>query len=1302
MKLITIALRVLKASISGLLFISVIFIPLIKTAIAQHPVETSKELVREAERLWLSIDVNRLKDEIVSEAGIRKGDVDLFFRYLAPEWDKDRNTFFRMVYAGELNYLNLDQFLTDVKNRYVASYPSFVLVKEEFARDIAAIENRVMDAAGKCVNMDFEDGNFNGWEGQVQSRGGRGGTGFIETRNGFGQHCIMTKTQRDPYIPDLSVVAPGGNYSVRLGNTEAGGHTAKLTQSFIVDSSNAILIYRYAVVLESPEDDEQHQGMSSPHFLTRLYDQNGNQISCGEYTVSVLGSNLSSYTHLCVSGSSSRVQINTNSGCGNTRPPAANAVSAPNDNDKCPNNRRDLYYRDWTTVAIALQDYIGQQVTVEFLASDCEPSGHFGYAYIDTECNSLSVAKDTTICSYKETKVLTGPPGFKSYEWGPAEGIVGPSNNQSVTINKAGVYTLKLTTISDNSCVVNLTYTVTDQCDAREYTASLCESEKGSGMAEHVDLSTFNTIVTEDGLWGTVQSWHSMRPTASNSYAMSLVNDITITDAAKYYAITVLPERTDTVAITFTINALPEITFPPIDAVCEGSPAYKIPGVLPEGGVFSGTGINTDGVFTPATAGSFDILYEYTDLNGCSASVARSVEVVPLPDVEAGPPQMLCEDVTTINLNDAVTNAVGAKWTGGAGGSFSTDEIVTSYFVTAEDRNAGSILFTLSSPEGICPSVKDEVLITLEKIPLVDAGTGGVLCESNPLIKLNGTSSNSPGVSWSGGTASGFVSPTSLGTEYLPTVAEINEGSVTLILTSTGTLVCPPSQSSVVYTFEKVPFVDAGPDISVCENNSSIVLHAVVGNATGGIWSGGNGVYTPSEKDLEVTYQPTQEEIDEGKLFLTITTEGTTVCPPVSDQVQITILPAPVVDAGPDDTVCIGLPQVDLRGMSSTGTAIWSGNGTFGAGASSLYYTPTNEELALGYAILVLTSDQNGKCLPVSDTMKVIIEPLPSVNLGDDLMGCVGAVLSVTASGSRALHYTWEEGGLPLPETSEEISVVVKDDTLSYVVTGTDSYGCEAKDTIDIIGIPEPQVSLSDTAMCSGNAVVLDSKPVIEVASNSLPVIFTWHKDGTVIQDKGSSLLTVTEPGMYAVTVRQGSCSGSAQALVRNYPVPEGVLPDKIKHCFETENELELNAGNGYTYLWSPSGETTQKILVTMPGEYSVVLTNEYNCPGTDQVEVVAVCPPRLFISNSFSPNNDNINDQYDVFGAHIGKFRMLIFNRWGEVIFESNDKSIVWDGIYKGEPMVEGVYPWTIIYEGDSEEYKGPYTMTGSVTVVR
>jgi len=91
-----------------------------------------------------------------------------------------------------------------------------------------------------------------------------------------------------------------------------------------------------------------------------------------------------------------------------------------------------------------------------------------------------------------------------------------------------------------------------------------------------------------------------------------------------------------------------------------------------------------------------------------------------------------------------------------------------------------------------------------------------------------------------------------------------------------------------------------------------------------------------------------------------------------------------------------------------------------------------------------------------------------------------------------------------------------------------------------------------------------------------------------------------------------------------------------------------------------------------------------------------------LFVSDAFSPNSDGINENYHVYGAHIGRFEMYIFNRWGEIIYKTNKFEDSWDGKYLGKNIDLGVYPWIITYEGDSEEYKGPYAKEGSVSVIR
>jgi gliding motility-associated-like protein len=171
-------------------------------------------------------------------------------------------------------------------------------------------------------------------------------------------------------------------------------------------------------------------------------------------------------------------------------------------------------------------------------------------------------------------------------------------------------------------------------------------------------------------------------------------------------------------------------------------------------------------------------------------------------------------------------------------------------------------------------------------------------------------------------------------------------------------------------------------------------------------------------------------------------------------------------------------------------------------------------------------------------------------------------------------------------------------------------------------------------------------------------------------------------------------------------PLPLVDLGNDQKLCPESDSPVTFDAGTGggpgARFVWQPSIDTLQYINVTTPGTYTVTVYTQYGCKASSSVNLLEVCPPRLFISNSFTPNDDKTNDYYNVYGARIANFHMFIFNRWGEIIYESKDMHEAWDGVYRGELMPIGVYPWIITYTGDSEEYYGPYRLEGSVTLVR
>ena len=112
-------------------------------------------------------------------------------------------------------------------------------------------------------------------------------------------------------------------------------------------------------------------------------------------------------------------------------------------------------------------------------------------------------------------------------------------------------------------------------------------------------------------------------------------------------------------------------------------------------------------------------------------------------------------------------------------------------------------------------------------------------------------------------------------------------------------------------------------------------------------------------------------------------------------------------------------------------------------------------------------------------------------------------------------------------------------------------------------------------------------------------------------------------------------------------------------------------------------------------GQYTIIAqyTNG-NCISQTQMTVrVEGCPElTIYVPNSFTPNNDNLNETFGAYGFGVDEFNMAIFNRWGELIFESNDINQKWNGTYEGQICQEGIYVYHIIYKGFNRGYQDIY----------
>ncbi|MCB0811553.1 MAG: hypothetical protein KDB96_19930, partial [Flavobacteriales bacterium] len=147
---------------------------------------------------------------------------------------------------------------------------------------------------------------------------------------------------------------------------------------------------------------------------------------------------------------------------------------------------------------------------------------------------------------------------------------------------------------------------------------------------------------------------------------------------------------------------------------------------------------------------------------------------------------------------------------------------------------------------------------------------------------------------------------------YTPTAAEIAAGSVTLTLTTTGNGLCNAATDQVLLTFTDPPSANAGPDVTRCANNAAVALGGSVIVATGGVWSGGTGTFTPNANTLNATYNPGAGDLAAGQVTLTLTTTGNGNCTPATDTKIITYTPAPIVNAGANGSVCANAPAIAL------------------------------------------------------------------------------------------------------------------------------------------------------------------------------------------------------------------------------------------------------------------------------------------------------------------------------------------------------------------------------------------------------
>jgi hypothetical protein len=451
-------------------------------------------------------------------------------------------------------------------------------------------------------------------------------------------------------------------------------------------------------------------------------------------------------------------------------------------------------------------------------------------------------------------------------------------------------------------------------------------------------------------------------------------------------------------------------------------------------GTFNPGNLTLNATYTPTaaeiTAGEVTLTLTTNDpANACGAVTDEmKITIYPPATVNAGIDQTVCASNPTITLAGVVGGAAGSGvWSGGTTSGFNPNRnsLTAVYTPSAAETAAGIVNLTLTTndPAGPCGTVTDDIQIVINPIAVANAGPDQTVCASNPDVTLAGSVGGGAfSGTWSGGAGTFSPDNTTLNAVYTPSAYEISAGTVTLTLTTDDpTGPCGGVSDQVTITINQVATVNANADQTVCASSPAVTLAgAVAGAAISGTWSSsGTGTFSPNNTTLNAVYTPSAAEITAGTATLTLTTDDPNgPCSAVSDEMVITINVAPTVNAGPDQTICSSDISVTLAGQvgGAAGTGTWSGGaGNFTPNATALNttYTPTANEIAAGFVILTLTTeDPNGPCNAVSDQMRIDISPAATVSAGSDQTICSNSTATMDgAFGGGATSAVWSTDG---------------------------------------------------------------------------------------------------------------------------------------------------------------------------------------------------------------------------------------------------------------------------------------------------
>ncbi|OJJ19198.1 hypothetical protein BKI52_20515 [marine bacterium AO1-C] len=691
----------------------------------------------------------------------------------------------------------------------------------------------------------------------------------------------------------------------------------------------------------------------------------------------------------------------------------------------------------------------------------------------------------------------------------------------------------------------------------------------------------------------------------------------------------------------------------------------------------------TSNVYNPPFT-TTNVTYYVTAVNtaGCeSGRVAVTGQVLPTPSAPAMIGATICVNQTaTLTVNE--TNSNTYNWykdvTGGTPFQSATTKTFTTIALTAD-----TTFYVSQVAANGCESDRQAVQVTVTPAPTLSISNDkGCLGETTTLI----VSGNVPNGKYQWYDASNTLIVGATDSTYTTPVLGAN---TTYYVTAENATGCISAPFTVATQLENTPAAPNVPTIQVCSgetatltvNETNTFTYNWYTVATGGtaINSSANKTFTTSALTANVTYYVSQQ-----------TSAG---CEGARTAVNVTVNPLPAIPTVVSNKGCLGERVTLQAGGSPTGQYRWytSNNAAdvITGETSASFLTPALTQNTTYYVATVSASGCASTLTPIQADAK----PTPAAPAWTATEVCESGEIVITIQETTNHTYRWYADSTSttafLETTDKSFTTPTLTTTTTYYLAQLSANGCEGpRALVQAVVNPlpsAPQVTANEG--CEGNSVSLQ-------VSGAIDGQYRWYQDeqktSPITGEVNGTLQTptLTSNAVYYVNIVDAKGCESAVTKVEAivHPLPEPFTKRDTTVCLETLGSLVLDGGVHAQYLWS-TGETTREIAITEPGTYRLQMQNEFGCQLTDSIKVKALCAPVVYIPDAFSPNGDGNSDLFKVFGRYLAKIDIMVYNRWGTLVFMANDLNKGWDGQVNGELANGGVFRCKVIYTGENGE---------------